>query len=165
MEGKPVWRELKVTNKPEDGSNELILRTIAEPGISRHDYYAKLEQSARQVAQWRSEEIEMVGYDHGQCEYTAFTYDPTKLADFAKWRTACKDKKWADPPIEPSELKWLVRDNIFTEDEGTEKAIDAAIAKVTAGGKGDPAAMHTFRRTSTGDELAALPAHCGNVPR
>jgi hypothetical protein len=97
----------------------------------------------------------MVGYDHGQCEYTAFTYDPTKLADFAKWRTACKDKKWADPPIVPSELKWLVRDNIFTEDEGTEKAIDAAIAKVTADGKGDPAAMHTFRRTSTGDELAA----------
>jgi hypothetical protein len=43
MEGKPVWRELKVTNKPEDGSNELILRTIAVPGISRHDYYAKLE--------------------------------------------------------------------------------------------------------------------------
>jgi len=59
------------------------------------------------------------------------------------------------------DLKFMVRDNIGTTE--TQDAINAAITRVTAGGKGDANAMQTFRRTAEGDELAGYQLIAGTV--
>ncbi|KAF2004677.1 hypothetical protein P154DRAFT_571887 [Amniculicola lignicola CBS 123094] len=131
------WRQTLVSNK---GAKKNA-KEDEKPYLDMLETYDLAEIRTMVIAQSKNKELKAVEGD-----------PPLRWSDMVMeiWRTAATKAN-----INPSELRFMVRDNIRTQNRATEKAIDDSIAKVTANGRGDPKAMQTYRRDSTGDELAA----------